>query len=63
MPTCKDVRVESYTEILNKNVLNIPEWLDPLVKASYFMHAFNQETLLPKEIMKEVFDDTKIEKN
>jgi hypothetical protein len=38
----------------------MPEWIEPLIKVSYFMHYFSGETPLPLQILKEIYDETKI---
>lgn len=36
----------------------LPDWIEPLIKSSYLMHAFSKEQRLPSDILKEIHDTT-----
>lgn len=60
MPTVKDVRINSYKDLIDVSILSMPEWIEPLIKVAYFMHYFSKETPLPLELLKEVHNETKL---
>ena len=47
LPTQRDIRINSYKDLLDLDKISLPEWIEPLIKVSYFMHFFSSETLLP----------------
>jgi hypothetical protein len=60
MPTFKEIRIHSYKDLLDVNKLSMPEWIEPLIKVSYFMHYFSGEIPLPIQALKEIHDETKL---
>mmetsp|Transcript_23263 Transcript_23263/g.22847 ORF Transcript_23263/g.22847 Transcript_23263/m.22847 type:complete len:145 (-) Transcript_23263:126-560(-) len=60
LPTERGVQLDSYKDLIEQSKLSVPEWIEPLIKVSYFMHFFSNETPLPKQIIKEIFNQTKL---
>ena len=56
----KQVRIDSYKDLFDSSKLELPEWLQPLIKASYFMHFFSGEMPLSLDILKEIHSETKL---
>ncbi|CDW79829.1 hect domain and rcc1-like domain-containing protein [Stylonychia lemnae] len=60
MPVDKNVRVDSYKDLIDANKLSMPDWIKPLIKVSNIMHYFSSEVKLSVEILKEIYNDTKL---
>jgi hypothetical protein len=43
LPIGKNVRIDSYKDLIDSSKLQMPDWMEPLLKVSYFMHYFSSE--------------------
>ena len=59
MPNVPGSTMESYKDLLG-GAFELPEWLEPLVKALYFMQYFSGEMKLSRDILKEIHSETVI---
>jgi hypothetical protein len=53
--------MKSYKELLQEvegGSFEVPEWLQPLIKALYFMQYFSGEMKLSEDILKEIHAET-----
>jgi hypothetical protein len=57
MPNVQSVTIDSYRDLLG-GALELPEWLEPLVKALYFMQYFSGEMKLSRDILREIHSET-----
>ena len=63
VPTEATLSLKSHEDLLprrkddNKPIFSLPEWLEPLIKASYFLHFFREEMVLPADILQEIFSN------
>ena len=61
VPTMRKMSIKSHVDLLPKKedgltpVFTLPEWLDPLIKVSCFLHFLRGEMRLPSEIMREIY--------
>lgn len=65
VPVGESARLSSYRELLwveQGHLVELQEWLDPLMKTSLFMHFFNDELQsLPADLLQEVHGQTKLD--
>lgn len=60
VPTERKTPIESQVDLLPKKEdkltpsFTMPEWFDPLLKVSHFLHFFRDEMCLPAELMREI---------
>ena len=61
VPTERKLALQSYTDLMPKKedgispTFTMPEWFEPLLKVSYFLHFFRDEMRMPGDLMKEIF--------
>ena len=65
VPIDERARLGSYKDLLSvreAHLAALQAWLDPLLKASLFMHFFNNELhCLPDDLLQEIHDQTRLE--
>jgi len=59
VPTQKNLTIKSYHDLIPKGKFELPEWMEPLIRVSYFIHFFRGEMRLPMAILTEIHDQTK----
>ena len=63
VPTESKLALKSYRDLLPTKEdgvtasFEMPEWFEPLLKVSYFLHFFRDEMRLPDDMMKEIYAD------
>ena len=57
MPNVPDCTMSSYRDLLG-GAFELPDWLEPLVKALYFMQYFSGEMKLSRDILREIHSET-----
>lgn len=64
IPVSKGTILKSYKDLIDvheDHLQELKEWLDPLMKASMFMHFFNNEVdYLPHDLLQEIHSQTKL---
>lgn len=57
MPTMA-TPLASFTDLLPPG-FEMPQWMSPLIKALYFMQYFGGEMALPKDVLLEIYNETR----
>ena len=64
IPLDKCTTMQSYQDVLELKTSSqkeLIEWMDPLMKTSFFIHYFNNEIeYLPFDLLKEIHNQTKL---
>lgn len=62
IPTQRGIEIESEQDLLPKNSgFSMPDWISPLIKVSFYLHFFRGEISLPNKLLKEIFDETRLD--
>jgi len=56
VPTEKKITIDSYHELIAKEKFTLPDWMEPLIRVSYFLHFFRGQMRLPVAILTEIHD-------
>lgn len=57
MPNVQSITIDSYRDLLG-GAFELPDWIEPLVKALYFMQYFSGEMKLSRDILREIHNET-----
>ena len=58
VPTEKKMALTSYHDLIKNESFQFPEWMDPLIRISYFLHFFRRDIQLTDHLLKEIHQAT-----
>lgn len=62
IPTQKGIEIESEQDLMPKDSgFTMPDWISPLIKVSFYLNFFRGEANLPNKLLKEIFDETRLD--
>ena len=66
IPTSRKMQLKSYRDLLpskegsSEKAFTMPLWIEPLLKASCFLHYLRGQAALPEELQKKIYSQTKL---